>query len=160
MPVAVGAVRDRGCVILGLHEGELSAEHAWPQMLRCSETATGECCEADAQMCFVWSEPFRNTAVTLTSSLLSWDIQYDLERRLTPRICGSHSLCFSSRDDRVMFVCIGTARQIQLNDCWTSLPSWRIEHRKRVYLSHFLPSVSPLPFYLIRSRKKQLWELH
>lgn len=28
------------------------------------------------------------------------------------------------------------------------------------YLSHFLPSVSPFPLYLIRSRKKQLWELH
>lgn len=120
---------------------------------------TGTCAEIDAAflcMLRVWvfmcrSEGSGNIAmqpVTLTSSLLSWDIQYDPERRLTRRILAHCGLISGSRPGwqldyvRMQKTSISTARQIELNNCLTSLPSWRIERIK---------CVSPaFPFSLFR----------
>ncbi len=115
-----------------------------PQMLHRKHhrlVFTGTCAEMDAAfLCKLMlcasvfmcrSEALGNVAmqVTLRSSLLSWDIQYDPKRRLTRRILAHCGLISGWQLDYVHMqkTSISTARQIQLNNCLTSLPSWRIE---------------------------------
>lgn len=114
------------------------------------------------------SEPFRNVAkqpVTLTSSLLSWDIQYDPERRLTRHILARCGLISGSRwlrgDDSWIMPYAENLYKHRKTNSIEQLFDFITELADRAHEARISGvSVFPLPFYRIRLGKKQLWELH